>query len=954
MSDSDTENGSEDGISDAALPFLVVGVGASAGGLEALNAFFEHVEPRGHVAYVVIQHLSPDFKSMMPDLLRRHTSMPVVEVNTEMTVAPDHVYLLPPRRELVLQGGKLVASERPRGRSLTLPVDKFFTSLALEQGDLSGGVILSGSGSDGSRGLATIKAAGGFALVQSPATAQFDGMATSAISHVNPDIVAPPGELAVAVQRYARRQAAGLPTRQSTPDDGEWVDKIFAIMLAHCGVDFSRYKPASVRRRMERRMHALDCSKMSGYLDIISDDPGERDRLRDEIFIGVTRFMRDPEAWSELTERCIRPLIHSAPTKSAIRVWVPGCSSGQEAYSLAFLLADELERRGDGRDFRIFATDIDARAISRASSGAFPLVERDAIPSALAERYTKPDGEFFVVSSHIRNHLTFAVHNVLADPPFTKLQLLSCRNMLIYLNPEAQEAALDRFAFSLSPGGFLFLGPSESAATATRVFAPVDAKWKIFSRTNQPNERRRYFGGAGLRQSQQKSAAAPSKPNEQIYQDVIDRYAPPGVAVDEDFQVLHIFGNAGDYLQFRSGRAGLNLLQLLPETTAAMVSSCARRARREGGEVELSNVALDTGTDEPPHIIRVIPRDKGVLLVFFERRDSGKETPPNNTSVPVRLEEETATRIRELEREAQEMRQNLASSIQDQETVNEELQATNEELVAANEELQSTNEELQSVNEELYTVNTEYQQKIDELERVNADLEHVLSSTRAGVVILSRDLRIRRFNAGATRLFSLMERDVGRPLTDIAIKSHNTDVYEGIQHVVDGGERVELHLVSDEGHVWTVSIRRFTERGEFAGVILSLTDITHLQQWSFRGLDRMSSAIELTEKASVVLVDVDSGEINASKPAREVLGLRGDGAGQAAQSLGLWFLSSRRTLQRVFAEVSKSGPQERPIEFRGEPMTIELHARASTLTGCRMLVAVLDAASPPLSPGAIE
>ncbi len=932
----------------SSLPFLVVGVGASAGGLEALNEFFGQISSSTGAAFIVIQHLSPDFKSMMGQLLSKHTRVKVVDAEDEMPVMPDHVYMLPWRADLRLRAGRIELKERSPASGLSHPIDTLFESLALHQRENSACVVLSGSGGDGLRGLQAVKEVGGLVMVQDPDTAQFDGMPNSALSTGLADFVGSPAALAMELSRLAEHPLArGEDTAEAAREEAA-LDQLLAIMQSHLRVDFTAYKRSGVFRRVQRRLRARGCNTIGDYVREVEKHPDEEiGLLREAMLIGVTRFLRDAEAWQTVEVDAIGPLVRSVPDRTTIRAWVAGCSTGQEAYTLATLMDRAIRKSSRNLEFRIFATDVDAQAIARASSGEYTADEVEDIPKDQLDDTFDRRGNLLVIRRSLRDRVTFATHNILHDPPFTKLHLLTCRNLLIYLEAAAQAQVMSRFEFALLPRSYLFLGASETVGHYDAVFQQVNQKWKLFQRREGVGESPRAYSSAPPRTghlSRPSHLPAPRRSSmDPIYEAVIGHYVPPGIAIDEEFNVLHVFGDLGQHLALPSGRVNLNLLKMVADGASSVLSAAIRKARKDHKEVNC-RVSLKEGA--APLLLRVIPpEERSPALIFLQDGDP----PPPGEVVTVDLDAETATRIQELEEEAMMLRQNLQTAVQEHETANEELQATNEELIASNEELQSTNEELQSVNEELYTVNTEYQEKIGELEQVNEDLEHVLAATQAGILILDNELRIRRYNAGCLGLFPLMDQDVGRPLGDIAVRVRDWKLEPVLETVLETGTPFAQDVSAEDGREWALTGRRLTRKSTILGVIVTMTDLSQLRPQSVRRLDRMLTGLSVAqpgENVPVLVMDVDTGESDSTEAARAILGIAGDQVADSAEVMGFHEGRDRQALGGAFDQLISQGEsytmtRRVSVSTGAGEITVKLFARVSQYNGSRLLIALL-------------
>ncbi len=865
----------------SALPFFVAGVGASAGGLEALQAFFREAQPGEGIAYVVIQHLSPDFKSMMVELLARHTKLEVVEAADGVVPAPDTIYLIPPKCGLRLRNGQLRVTEREPA-SPPLPINVFLESLALEQGDLCAAIILSGTGTDGTHGVRLLKEAGGVVLVQDPMSAKFDGMPNSVINGDLADFVASAGTLARRLGAYVKHpMLAPLTPREGAADDTEALDDILEFIRLQARTDFRLYKEGTIVRRVQRRASLIGLTTLSDYLERLRSDTNEVEQLVRELLIGVTQFFRDPEAWHFLENQIIPDLVHGAEPNSTLRLWVAGCATGEEAYTLAMLMEEHLQRVDKPINYRLFATDARRDSLGFARMGSYPVAACAPIPTALRERYFDTRGEIAVVKRVLRDAITFAPHDVLTDPPFTQLDLLCCRNLLIYLKLEAQRRVIARFRVALKENAYLFLGSSESVGDANPQFRSLHGKGNAYVARGTPSLERALVGSQlrERRLSEVNDGLRPtlSRASEVLYEAALKRYVPPGVAVDGHFELLQVFGDVSEIVHIPPGRLTVNLLRMVPQSVSILLNTAGRKALNRNEEIRIPEVPLGKHPAQKSISIRIVPFEDALaggagLLVFFEDVTG----PCVTTSIGANIEEVTRQRLKELEDELIVARENLQSAVQDLEAANEELQATNEELTASNEELQSTNEELQSVNEELYTVNSEYQQKIGELEELNDDLENVLRATDAGVLFLDEQLTIRRFNETARRLLPVRNEDVGRPLSEIAPHARYPEMSTHASTVLATGEPMVTDVLSTEGTWWTIRLRVFdVPHATRRGVIISMHDVTDLKR-AVSELARLTRAHQMAEDicgSGHAILDLTNEVVHFSGGARTLLRL---------------------------------------------------------------------------------
>ncbi|MBL8251260.1 MAG: PAS domain-containing protein [Candidatus Competibacter sp.] len=842
-------------IVESSDPIYYVGIGASAGGLEALESFFSQMAADSGMAFVVIQHLSPDYKSMMVELLSKRTAMPVRRAEEGMRVEADSVYLIPPKKNLSIVKGKLLLRESDHSRGLNLPIDVFLRSLAEDQAEKAIGVILSGTGSDGVRGIRAIKEAGGMVLVQSEESARFDGMPRAAIATGLADFILAPDDMPERLQSFGRMPradktdpAAGLRS------DEDGLTRVFALLRERTRVDFTHYKPNTVIRRIERRMTMNQIHDLRDYVKFMESYPGEVMALYRELLIGVTSFFRDREVFDELESHHLPRLFERAESRE-IRFWVAGCSTGEEAYTLAMLGREILERLGKGLEIKIFATDLDHDAILRASGGIYPeSIAVDLPPGYLAKYFHRREDSHYQVDRALREMVVFAQHNLIKDPPFTKIELVSCRNLLIYLQPVLQRKAMELINFSLNPQGLLLLGSSETPGELSDAFETLHHKFKIYASKGKRNPTANaleFTGLADLRPSPVRprfaGAAAPRDPQEErlldrLLQGLTDDYVPLAVVVNEQREALYILGEPDGYFRLQPGKMLNDVTKIAVQELAIPLATGLQRVFATGRELKYTGVRVKRrdGTQTVQIRIRPLPGKRGQELLAVILIESAPASPPEQTpdKTPVYDAHQGAEqRIRDLEQELQFSRENLQATIEELETSNEELQATNEELLASNEELQSTNEELQSVNEELqsvneelHTVNAEHQRKIMELIDLNNDLDNLITSTQIATLFLDENLVIRRFTPPIKRIFKILDGDVGRPVSHLLHTLTDADPYALIQAVMDGGGEREREVQIEQGAWFLMRVLPYHVGAEaVSGVVLTFTDISLLK-----------------------------------------------------------------------------------------------------------------------------
>jgi len=849
----------------AACP--IVGIGASAGGLEALTQFLGQVPANSGLAYVIVQHLDPTQKGMMPELLQRATTLKVMQVKDRTRVRPNAVYVIPPNRDMSLLRGVLHLLAPVASRGLRLPIDFFFQSLAEDQQERSAGVILSGMGSDGTLGLKAIKEKAGVALVQAPASAKFDAMPRSAIDAGLADFVAPADELPAKLIAY--RQHRPQIDRAGAQLEGKLqgaIEKIVILLRSHTGHDFNLYRRSTLYRRVERRMGIHQMARIGDYVRYLQENSQERGILFKELLIGVTSFFRDPPAWAELSQRAIPALLASRPEGGLLRAWVAGCSTGEEAYTLAMVFAETLKRSKSPQRFtlQIYATDLDKDAIDKARLGHFPAsITADVSPARLERFFVKePNG--YRVNKEIRSMVVFAPQNLIMDPPFTKLDLLCCRNLLIYFTHELQKKLFPLFHYSLNPGGVLFLGSAESVGTFTRLFATVAAKERIFSRSSPARvDSAVAFPAVSTpgRADHPEAPAAARRPVPSLQaltdQLLLTRFSPPAVLVNAEGDILYINGRTGNYLEPAAGQANWNVLAMVRQELRGELTSALQKVHRLKGTVSVRGIKVTLNA--VVHAVDLVvqhlaePKELGgmVLIVFSDTvlpielgRTAGAPAMPARHAQQRELERELA-RARE---EIQAGREEMQTSQEELRSMNEELQSTNEELQSANEELMTSKEEMQSLNEELQTVNAELQAKLDELSGANNDMKNLLNSTDIATVFLDNELCVRRYTLQAKAIIKLIAGDVGRPITDLASDLIYPGFVPDAREVLRTLTFVERAVATKDGRWFTVRIMPYrTMDNRIDGVVITLADITGSKQVE---ADLREKHSELTQHSS--------------------------------------------------------------------------------------------------------
>ena len=827
-----------------ALDFPVVGLGASAGGLEAFEQFFRSVPADLGAAFVLVSHLDPSHESILTEILQRSTALPVVEVQDQLVVKANHIYVIPPNRDMTIFHGALQLSvpEAPRGQRM--PIDAFFRSLAEDQGERAMGVVLSGTGSDGTLGLRAILGGGGVTFVQDPGTAKYDGMPSSAIRSGFATHVLPVEKMPEAMRAAWRAPS----TRRSTPfapSAAQGLTQVLATLRTRTGHDFAQYKKSTVLRRIERRMLQHDIQEMGVYARYLKEHPAEVQLLFKELLINVTSFFRDREAFETLRKEVLAPLVAGKPEGWVFRAWIAGCATGEEAYSIAILLRELMDEGHLDFKVQIYATDLDDDAIATARAGTFPQsIVQDVTPERLRRFFVKEEAAYRV-KKEIREMVVFAIQDVIKDPPFTRLDLLSCRNLMIYLEPELQDRLISTFHYALRPGGVLFLSPSESTGHDVDLFRPIDRKWKLFRVVPSMTPSRptpaglpagiELAGPAGDDGAAKKARTASL--GELASRALVASFAPPAVVTDLAGNILFVHGDTGKYLRPAPGHATLNVIDLARPGIQAELR-VAFHGAGSGGAPPLAREATTKVGGKIETVLLSVkpiePVDGGarLLLVSFQERPpappsraspgkaAGRSKNPHRTS---ELERALAY-SKELLRTTVEEQQ---ASTEEQKSMNEELQSTNEELQSTNEELETSKEELQSVNEELVTVNAELQAKIEQLAGMQNDMRNLLDSVNVGTVFLDTQLAIRRFTREATKVFRLVPTDLGRPLLDIKTDLEGVDLIFAAQGVLDSLLPWEREVRSGGGSAYLVRIQPYrTLENVIDGVVMTFADIT--------------------------------------------------------------------------------------------------------------------------------
>lgn len=899
--------------------FPIVAMGASAGGLEALEQFLSAVPDKSGMAYVVIQHLDPTHKGMLPELLQRITKMKVEQVKDHMVVNRDTVYVIPPNTSMSILKGVLHLFEPTESRGLRLPIDFFMRSLADDSIEFAVGVVLSGMGSDGSIGLKAIKENNGIVMVQDPADAKFDSMPRNAMEAVVIDIVAPAKELPSKLIDLIKRSPVAKRSVETDIRDNSALEKIIILLRTVTGNDFSLYKKNTVYRRIERRMGVHKIEKISLYVSFLLENPKELEILLKELLIGVTSFFRDTAVWDKLKETIIPAIIANKPSGTRLRSWIVGCSTGEEAYSMAIVFEEVMEKLNPagGYTLQIFATDLDNEAIEAARKGLYPLnIEADVSPERL-NRFFTATNEGYRVKTEIREMVVFARHNIISHPPFTKIDILSCRNLLIYMDVELQKKLLGLFYYSIVPEGYMVLGSAETMGLQSTIFSQVDAKLKIYNRSFPTVTPELYDFPSSF------SRTRPVIVEQQIpvnmtlniqtlaNEILLQHFSPPGVLVNDKGDIIYISGHTGKYLEPAVGKANMNIFAMLRDGLRNEFSSAFRQAISKKELVVVHNIKV--GTNGGSQIINLSIQwiDKpeqlnGMLMIVFTDvskihpvMDLDKKTGKAIQSVH---EAEMEKELQLLREELQNTMEEMQTSQEEQKSTNEELQSTNEELQSSNEELTTSKEEMQSLNEELQTVNAELQTKIDDFTRVNNDMKNLLNSTDIATLFLDKNLNIRRFTNQATNIFKLIKSDIGRPFTDQVSDLIYPELVSDAKEVLKSLIFVQKQIPTKDGRWFSIRImpyRTFDDRID--GLVITFVNISDLKRIEIKLQEREQMFNLILEASSDIIIklspDWDITEFNAE--AENFFGLK-----------------SQDVLTRNFIKLFIPEPEQKRVELQ--------------------------------------
>jgi len=873
--------------------FPIAGIGASAGGVEALQALFRGLPPDSGMGFVIISHMRRGQRSMLADILGRSTDMTVAEAGDGEAVAPDHVYICPPDHTLIIAKGKLRLHDRA-ATGLHMPIDVFLSSLSEDRGEDTVGILLSGGGSDGTLGLKCIKEQGGLTLAQvadGGIAPKYTDMPDTAIAAGVVDLMVPVEEMPRRLVDHVRRYWPLGGSAHFRTGKGEEAEShrtaIHQTLLQQTGHDFSGYKQKTFGRRVHRRMQVLEQTSLEDYVDRLRNDADEVQRLFRDLLIGVTDFFRDPDAFEVLEREVVPRLFEGTDGREHVRVWVPGCATGEEVYSIAILLRERAVKLDKAVEVQIFATDIDEMALGVARAGRYPASLMRKVSPERLERHFREIDDFYVISKDIRELCVFSTHNLIRDPPFSRVDLVSCRNLLIYFGNEFQARVMPVFHYALRPGGFLFLGTSENVGHTEDLFEPLDKKQRIFQRRDRaalqiqlpatlPERRRTKLSLAELRSEPTSKTIELRRAAESW---VIKRFAPAHVVVDREGEILHFSPRTGRYLEAPAGAPTRNLVAAARRGLKGELRSALKEAVDSGQRVERPRIAVDI--DDCQQLINLViepfreDNSEPVLLVVF--RDVGAPMKPAEAIAPDVGERDES--VERLEHELAETRERLQITVEEYETSTEELKSANEELQSTNEELQSTNEELetakeelQSLNEELHTVNARLASTVEDVKRATSDLRNTFDSTQIGTIFLDENLVVRNFTPAARTIFSLIDSDCGRPLTDIASHVEVGDLRGDIEAVAEGGEPIERRVKRSDGSArYLMRILPFREEsGAIEGVVVTFVDVTGLVEAEEHQRVLVAELNHRVRNMLTVVVALAKQTLTGDRPTRDV------------------------------------------------------------------------------------
>lgn len=835
--------------------FPIVGIGGSAGSFRSLEKFFTNISADTGLAFVIIMHLDPDHKGHLAELIQRFTPMPVVEAGDGMQVMPNHVYIIPPNKDIAIHNRKLLLLSPIKAHGLRQPIDYFLQSLAEDQRNKAVAIIFSGMGSDGETGVKMIKEKLGLTMVEDPQTAQYDSMPLASIATNHIDYVLSPEEMPLRLIQYLNHPVMTENIAQQARSGSEnsiSIDKILMMLRSHTGHDFSMYKKSTITRRIDRRVAFHQLDDYQGYVDYLRENPQEITLLFNELLIGVTRFFRDEEAYASLKIR-ISALLSSKKHDESVRIWIAGCSTGEEAYSVAILFLEALQSstKKKGPKIQIFATDLDPEAIETARSGQYyDNIAAYVSPERLKHHFVNKDG-FYIVNKELREMIVFAQHNLIKDAPFTRLDLLCCRNLMIYFTSELQKKLIPVFHYSLNPHGILFLGPAETIGGFTDKFTAIDPKWKLFERKNNGTSNGKPVDFPfqiskpqihEIRIDEGASLSGKQSPQSAFNRILLENFSLPAVLINEKGDILYNNGKTGKYLELPSGEAVMNIHKMAKEDLRYALGNIIHQARSQNGIAEIPSIKFSENDQVRAVSIKAVllheANLQGLVLIIFEDKGLIKKS----RSKSGKAEDENSLAVQELKKELVYTKQQLNNTIEQMETSLEELKSTNEELQSTNEELQSTNEEslttkeeMQSLNEEHMTINVQYQAKAEELSRLNNDMKNLLDATEVGTVFLDNERKILRFTPQVRNLFNLIPTDVGRPIIDIAANFECPSLEEDITEVIERLAIKQTEIKTKTGEWYTLRIIPYRTLDNFiSGAVITFTLIATSKQLKYK------------------------------------------------------------------------------------------------------------------------
>ncbi len=820
----------------------VVGIGASAGGLQEIEKFFRSWGDRQECAFVVIQHLAPDHKSLLPEIITRFTSLKVSQVTEKVFVEAGHIFIIPPGMQIQLSGSQLTVEPSSRDRVKNLPIDIFFASMSKSAGEKSAAIILSGTGTDGTRGLREVKEAGGLVLVQTPETAEYSGMPNSAAATGMADYICLVEEMPEIIVRDIHTSANQLKDTSFTPgNDLHKMETMFSLLKSKTGIDFSRYKTKTILRRLNRRLAVHKLSGFTEYVALLKKDPSELQALFREFIISVTSFFRDRDVFEVIKNKIIPEAVRNA-SGAPIRVWIPACATGEEAYTIAILLREYLDANSLSNELQIFASDIDHTAIEKARRGIYPKNIAAEIDEDILAAYFDEETEGYKVKNSIRDSIVFAEHNLLSDPPYSRIDIISCRNLLIYLNTELQHQVLSVFHYTLQPDGILVLGKSENPGKSSAGFSPLDKKNRIYKKVEGEMSHHKFWQTRPLRKPAAvlRAGNQPVSIAQKAKEFILEKIAPPSIVVDNEGDMLFIQGKTGRFLESPSGEVSTNILRNAREGLRIPLTNGIRKCRQTGDEVISRGIKIQTETDPFLTDISIAPFPSDVTrqLYIISFHESGCF--PSEERVHIQNLNESQV-IAELEKELTEKDEYLRHTIEELESTNEELKSANEEAQSTNEELQSTNEELetsreelQSLNEELITTNAELNSKVEELDEATSNLKNLLAATEIATLFLDEDLKIFNFTPSISSIVSLYSTDLGRPLAQFSLNINYPNLLDSLRNVLSGQGAVEAEVQSTDRHIFWMRIAPYRNTDNNPqGLVVTFTDITEKRKSDF-------------------------------------------------------------------------------------------------------------------------